>query len=348
VSLNANAISGTLPLNALPATVVLNGESGVTLTGSFTGNGGGLTGLNADGVTAGTLPLSVLPAAVVTNNEASASFGSLNLSGTLNLPATTPEAGFITIGGIPVLHTYGNENVFAGGAGNFTVTGSQNVGIGSAALASNTTGGGNTANGVGALFSNTNGNNNIALGTFAGANLTTGDNNIDIGNGGVDGDSGTMRIGTPFEHTNAYIAGIWGVTLPYGVAVYVNPAGQLGTLTSSARFKQDIRKMGEASESLLALQPVTFHYKTEIDPRGTPQFGLVAEEVEKVDPALVARDVEGRPYSVRYEAVNAMLLNEFIKQHHKVTEQAAEIADLKERLEALEALVCARAQTGAK
>src|SRR5207248_11027833 len=126
------------------------------------------------------------------------------------------------------------------------------------------------------------------------------------------------RIGDPQFVSTCYIAGITGQTSSGGVAVFINANGKLGTLTSSARFKDNIKPMANASESILAFKPVTFRYKEEIDPEGIPQFGLIAEDVEKVNPSLVARDKEGKPYSVRYEAVNAMLLNEFLKEHHKV------------------------------
>src|SRR5207247_3535006 len=105
-----------------------------------------------------------------------------------------------------------------------------------------------------------------------------------------------------------------------------------GTLTSSKRFKEEIKPMDKTSDALFALKPVTFRYKKEIDPAGTSQFGLVAEEVEKVNPDLVVRDKEGKPYSVRYEQVNAMLLNEFLKEHRKVQEQQKEIDSLKAEL----------------
>jgi hypothetical protein len=120
------------------------------------------------------------------------------------------------------------------------------------------------------------------------------------------------------------------VTAASGAAVYVNSSGQLGTLTSSARYKEQIKPMDKASESILGLTPVTFRYKHELDPDGIPQFGLVAEEVEKVNPDLVAKDAEGKVYTVRYEAVNAMLLNEFIKAHKKLQAQEETIAQLKE------------------
>jgi trimeric autotransporter adhesin len=167
----------------------------------------------------------------------------------------------------------------------------------------------------------TTGDNNIALGASAGFNLTAGDNNIYIGNEGIEGESGSIRIGTRATHKHTFIAGISGVTVPGGVGVIVGNNGKLGTVVSSKRFKEAIKPMDKASEAILALKPVTFRYKHELDPEDIPQFGLVAEQVAKVDPDLVARDAEGKPYTVRYEAVNAMLLNEFLKEHRKVEEQ---------------------------
>jgi hypothetical protein len=117
------------------------------------------------------------------------------------------------------------------------------------------------------------------------------------------------------------IAGISGVTVAGGVGVIVDTNGQLGTVVSSERFKDAIKPMDKASEAILALKPVTFRYKHKLDPEGIPQFGLVAEQVEKVNPDLVACDEQGKPYTVRYEAVNAMLLNEFLKEHRKVEQQ---------------------------
>ena len=129
--------------------------------------------------------------------------------------------------------------------------------------------------------------------------------------------------------TATFIAGISGTPLGAGVAVRVNANGQLGSVASSARFKQDIQPMDKASEAILALKPVMFRYKKELDPDGISQFGLVAEEVEKVNPDLVVRDRNGEIYTVRYEAVNAMLLNEFLKEHRKMQQQEATIADLR-------------------
>src|SRR5207247_100309 len=205
-----------------------------------------------------------------------------------------------------------------------------NTAMGQGSLQNNT-GASNTATGWHALFSNTTGGSNIALGFNAGANLTTGSNDIDIGNVGVAGDAGVIRIGK--SSTATFIAGISGKAVASGVGVIVNASGQLGTVLSSARFKEAIKPMDKASEAILSLKPVTFRYKEELDPDGVPQFGLIAEEVEKVNPDLVARDEEGKPYTVRYEAVNAMLLNEFLKEHRKVQEQEATITRLQKGME---------------
>jgi hypothetical protein len=181
----------------------------------------------------------------------------------------------------------------------------------------NTTGSNNTANGLNALFSNT-GSNNTAVGVGAGSSLTTGDNNIDIGNSGVDGESDTICIGSEFQ-TRTFIAAIRVTTgIADAVNVVIDSNGQLGTASSSRRFKKEIKPMDQTSEAILALKPVTFHYKS--DTTDTPQFGLIAEEVAKVNPDLVVRDKDGKPYSVRYDQVNAMLLNEFLKEHRKVQE----------------------------
>ena len=201
------------------------------------------------------------------------------------------------------------------------LSGNSNMASGVQALFHNTTGGNNLADGVNALFNNTTGHSNLAFGTAAGMNLTTGSNNIEIGNVGVAAESNAIRIGTVGTQQATYIAGISGKTVAGGVTVMIDSNGHLGTLTSSARFKNNIQPMAKASEAILSLQPVTFRYKKNLDPDGIPQFGLVAEQVAKVDPDLVARDAQGKPYTVRYEAVNAMLLNEFLKEHRKVEEQ---------------------------
>ncbi len=225
---------------------------------------------------------------------------------------------------------------------NKTNSGHDNVASGTNAMQNNTTGYSNTAIGSVALQSNTTGFGNIGVGVLAGYYLTTGSNNIDIGNLGAAAESSTIRIGTGNTQTSTYIAGISGVTVAGGVGVVVDTNGHLGTVVSSARFKDNIKPMDKASEAILNLKPVTFRYRHELDPKGIPQFGLVAEQVEKVNPDLVARDDKGRPYSVRYEAVNAMLLNEFLKEHHTVqalkstaAKQEATIAKQQKQIEAL-------------
>jgi hypothetical protein len=211
--------------------------------------------------------------------------------------------------------------------------GSQNTGMGAGALYSNTTGSNNTAIGYGA-FSNLNGlvttgSYNIGLGFNAGSQLTNGSNNIDIGAPGVAADSGKIRIGTQGTQNGTFIAGIYNVSEGGTIKpVYINSNGRLGTQppASSRRFKTKIKPMDKSSEALLGLKPVTFHYKG--DEQSTAQFGLIAEEVAKVSPELVVRDDDGEIYTVRYEAVNAMLLNEFLKQHKKVEDLEGIVASL--------------------
>jgi len=213
-----------------------------------------------------------------------------------------------------------------------------NTAVGWRALQLNTGNGNSTAVGASALGNST-GFENTALGTNAGVNLTDGVFNIDIGAEvvGVAGESRTIRIGTTATQTRTFIAGISGATVAGGVGVIVGTNGKLGTVVSSARFKEAVQPMDKASEAILALQPVTFRYKKELDPEGIPQFGLMAEEVEKVNSDLVARDEQGKPYSVRYEAVNAMLLNEFLKEHRKNEVQEATIARQQKQIDALTA-----------
>ena len=234
----------------------------------------------------------------------------------MNSLHTTSTTGFNTAFGAATLFAnIGVQNTAIGAVALFSnTTGDANTAIGFGALQNNTTGMENTANGFGALAHNTTGVNNIALGYEAGLSVTTASNTICIG---AFGNNVT---------DSCYIGNIFGATSSNGTAVFVNSNGRLGTITSSARFKEDIKPMDKTSEALFALKPVSFRYKKEIDPAGTSQFGLVAEDVEKVNPDLVVRDKEGKPYSVRYEAVNAMLLNEFLKEHRKVQELESTIA----------------------
>ena len=222
-------------------------------------------------------------------------------------------------------NTNGGSNTATGYQALLNNTGSTNTANGWQALFSNTTGAGNTAIGYFALDGNTTGGNNIALGRFAGMSVTTANNVICIGSDGMN------------VNNSCFIGNIFNATSSGGTAVFINTDGRLGTITSSQRFKEGIKPIEQASEELYALKPVTFHYKKEIDPAGMMQFGLVAEDVEAVNPDLVVRDKEGKPYSVRYDQVNAMLLNEFLKQHRKVEEQGATIAKQQKQIDALTA-----------
>jgi hypothetical protein len=261
-------------------------------------------------------------------------FGSANTAIGFNaLLINTDGTDNTAIGDSALFKNDGSFNTATGSfAHYFNTTGSFNTATGLSALQSNTTGDGSTAIGSFALAFNTTGSGNIALGLGAGFSLTTGDNNIDIGNGGVAGESNTIRIGTQGTQTATFIAGIRGVPISGGTAVGVNSNGQLGQRASSARFKEAIQPMDKASEAIFSLQPVTFRYKKALDPKALPQFGLVAEEVAKVNPDLVFADEQGKPFTVRYEEVNAMLLNEFLKEHRKGLEQDATIRQLKTEL----------------
>ena len=233
-------------------------------------------------------------------------------------------------------NTSGSQNTAIGYTALFlNRTGTANVGVGLRALYGNFTGNRNVALGQQALCQLTAGSNNIAIGFLAGE-VTTGSNNIAIGNNGSGVEqSGTIRIGTKGTHTATYIAGIREAPLAHGVAVAVGITvdGQLGVRASSARFKEAIKPIDKVSEAIFSLQPVTFRYKKALDPEALPQFGLVAEQVAKVNPDLVARDAEGKPYTVRYEEINAMLLNEFLKEHRKVEELEATVTQLQAAFE---------------
>ncbi len=210
----------------------------------------------------------------------------------------------------------------------FNTTGESNTAIGSSAMQSNTIGSNNTVVGINALGTNQGGSNNIAIGANAGYYIRGSRYNIDIGNVGNATDVGLIRIGTSGQQTAAYIAGI-GAAHITGSAVYISSTGQLGVLASSERYKTAIAPMGESTEKLRQLRPVTFHLKT--DPKGAVQYGLIAEEVAKVYPELVIRDDSGRIQGVRYEELAPMLLNEAQRQRQQIAAQAAEIRQLKQQ-----------------
>ena len=252
---------------------------------------------------------------------------------------TTGNANTATGANALVNNVNGDSNTANGnGALASNTTGNFNAAFGASALLNNTIGGRNTAIGRSALSLNTTGNFNIALGQGAGSRLTTGDSNIDIGAFGFPGESATIRIGE--GQTKTFIDGIRGATVVGGVPVVIDGSGQLGTIVSSKRFKKEIQPMEKASEAILALKRVTFLYKS--DATNTPQFGLIAEEVAEVNPDLVVRDENGDIYTVRYDAVNAMLLNEFLKAHRKAQEQEATITELKKDFRATVAQLTAR------
>ena len=218
-------------------------------------------------------------------------------------------------------NTQGSRNTANGAfALNENTTGNDNTANGDATLPANTTGGFNTASGINALVNNIGGSSNTALGDSAGFNVTTANHVICIG-ANVQGEN---------VSNTCYIGNIFGVTSSGGAGVFVNADGKLGTTTSSRRFKTEIKSMEQTSEMLYALKPVTFRYSKEIDSTGIRQLGLVAEDVEEVNPDLIVRDKDGKPYSVRYDQVNAMLLNEFLKEHRTVMELKKEIAALAE------------------
>jgi hypothetical protein len=232
-------------------------------------------------------------------------------------------------------NTTGTQNTATGNSALFhNTTANNNTAVGFHGAFGNTTGRSNTAIGHNALANNTIGSSNLALGKGAGVFLTTGSSNIDIGSPGVGGESNTIRIGS--VQTRTFIKGISGVALA-GATVVVNAAGQLGVAASSANFKHEIRPMNKESEAILALKPVSFCYDQDIDEQGLTQFGLVAEEVEKANPDLVVRDTEGKPYSVRYDQVNAMLLNEFLKEHRKVEQMQKQIEALTAQIQKVSA-----------
>ena len=263
------------------------------------------------------------------------------------LLANTGDLNTATGAGALLSNTIGTYNTANGvQALIFNTEGNANTATGIAALFHNTIGGYNTANGIGALAYNTTGVDNTAVGAYAGNSVTTGNFNTFVGDGAgenVTTASNVIALGAGVDGENVsntcYIGNIFGATSSGATAVYVNSLGKLGTVVSSRRFKDEIKPMDKASEAILSLKPVTFRYKHEIDPTRSAQFGLVAEEVEKVNPDLVVRDGEGKVNTVRYEAVNAMLLNEFLKEHRRIEAQDKRIDQLTAQLKEQAALI---------
>jgi trimeric autotransporter adhesin len=259
-------------------------------------------------------------------------------------------------------NTTGNNNTFTGlDAGFSNTSGGANSFVGYYSGNSNSTGSFNTFFGAYTGYYNT-GSNNVFLGENAGGNNTTGNDDVYIANQGPSSgtESNTIRIGTQGtgggQQNATYIAGIYGSTSSSGIPVYVNSNGQLGTSTSSLRFKEQVRDMGDSTNDLMKLRPVTFFYKPQYDDGSHAlQYGLIAEEVAKVYPELVAYDNGGQPYSVRYQYLTTMLLNEAQKQYHRaqaeaevITSQEQRIEELEQRLSRLEGLVRSQVQTVAR
>jgi hypothetical protein len=237
-----------------------------------------------------------------------------------------------------VSNTTGSDNTATGYNALYSNTGSANTAFGQQALLLNTTGGGNVACGASALYGNTTGSDNIGIGYYAGQNITTGSGNIDIGNLGSSIDSGVTRIGTANQQTSFYAAGISGVGIRDGVEVFINSSGQLGTVNSSIRFKQDVHDMAGVSDKLFQLRPVTYRYKQAYaDGSKSVEYGLIAEEVAKVYPDLVVKGADGKIQTVQYQKLTPMLLNEVQKEHRQLEAQQQTIELLQQRLSGLEA-----------
>jgi uncharacterized coiled-coil protein SlyX len=282
-------------------------------------------------------------------------------TGAAALLSNTTGDGNVANGAFALLsNTTAGGNTAVGFSAMRNNTGCCNTAVGWSALLNNTTGEGDTATGVNALNSNTTGINNsgfgwgalrfnatgtdnTAIGLVAGQSIS-GSFNICIGSQvwGVPGENNSIRIGdnlpTGTGQSACHIGGIWAQT-GGSQAVFVDASGKLGAQVSSRRFKEEIKQIDDASEALFALTPVSFRYKKEIDPTGTSQFGLVAEDVAKINPDLVIRDNEGKPYTVRYDQVNAMLLNEFLKEHRKVQKLETNDAEQQAAIKTLTAMV---------
>lgn len=289
--------------------------------------------------------------------------GDLNTAvGTSALEANTTGSANVAVGGYALFQTVeGSQNSALGyGALSQITSGSENTGIGAHAL-SNAIGMQNSALGVKAGYAATGnantfvgysagadvdatvqptGSNNIAIGVMSGSKWSAGSNNIAIGAAGTTTDAATIRLGVQGTQTKAFIAGIYGSRIARrgSSTVLVDSTGQLGTIKSSIRYKQDVLPMGDASNPLLKLRPVTFHYK-EADADGTKplQYGLIAEEVAQVMPDLVVADEDGTPETVAYHLLPSLLLNEYQKQNRELVETKAELAAMRQELASIKA-----------
>lgn len=331
------------------------GSSGIVATGGNVGIGTGAPAakleVNGDAQVDGNFSLSGSIVETGVGQLLWAPNGSENLSVGLGaLPSTTTGNGNTATGDAALMfNTAGSGNTASGQTALMhNSTGNVNTAVGINAMQFCTTGSNNTVIGGGALNclrSSGIGSGNIAIGILAGGFAGDGSNNIHIGNQGATNDSGTIRIGTPFVggcttcQTSAYVAGIYGSSTGLAnVGVVVDANGNLGTVQSSRRYKEDIHDMGDASDGLMRLRPVTFRYKKAFDDGSKPiQYGLIAEEVAEVYPDLVARSADGQIETVKYQLLDSMLLNELQKQNSTITAQKEQIRSLEERLARVEA-----------
>jgi hypothetical protein len=295
-----------------------------TLQVNSSGNGNTATGTSA------------LSSNTSGNNNVAVGSGALSFNATGSANSATGTQALLN-------NLIGSQNTAIGFTSLWTnTTGSSNTAVGASALFNNT-GSYNTALGQGALYNGTSGSWNISVGYEAGYQVTSGSYNIDIGSQGGSGDSNIIRIGTASNQTSTYIAGITGSNIGSGSAVLINSNGQLGSIQSSSRYKEDIEDMGDASARLMLLRPVKFHYKTGSDD-GTKSlhYGLIGEEVNSIYPELVVRGLDGQVESVQYHELPAMLLNEIQKQRKTIDLQTQQIHVLEQRIENLEKLKSAR------
>jgi len=356
-------VAGSCPANE--AIRVVNPDGTVTCQ-SISGAGGGVTEVTASAPlmsSGGTSPNISLPHVTLSQCDASVSncntimgvgaFAS-NTAGTFNtglgssaLASNQGGVNNVAIGSVALARNTGGSNNTSVGVESlsFNAGGNANTALGSSALRGNDSGSNNVALGAAALNGNFQGSNNIAIGFNAGSAIELGNDNILVGNTGESDVSNTIRIGTLGTHTRTFIAGIRGATTGLGDAinVVIDSNGQLGTVSSSRRYKEDIRDMGEASSDLLRLRPVTFRYKqAAVTGQQRREFGLIAEEVAEISPDLVVHSATGEVETVQYHKLVPMLLNELQKQHRQLGKQDEEITQLKARLAALERLVPAR------
>ena len=263
-------------------------------------------------------------------------------NGVLALFGNTTGIQNTAVGSLALKSNNGSGNTAIGDIAMWNISGSYNTAVGGNTLLNYASGSNNTAIGYAALSANGSlvavGDNNIAIGYFAGQNVASSSNNIDIGNYGYATDTGTIRIGTYPTQTAAFIAGIWGATTQSSgaVPVLVDSNGNLGVMSSSRRYKEDIQDMADASSGLLHLRPVTFHYKKPYSDGSQPiQYGLIAEEVAEVYPDLVAHSADGQIETVKYQVLDSMLLNELQKQNATIAAQKEQIEDQQQQIRSL-------------